>query len=102
MRFLAFMRCCLRNYYEFVRYQAHSFKKFCLENNPENDLSRYETYVDENGEEFEIIHISEEDLKQFKWLQEQYQKEQRPDNRSINTYIEKLYQAMRKDLGSNV
>ena len=91
-----------KNYYEFVRSQAHSFKRFCDVNDPQNDLTRFETYMDENGEEFEVIHIDEEDIKQFEKLQEQYRQEQKPNGYEINTYIENLYQSMREDLGSNI
>ena len=91
-----------RNYYEFVRGQVLSFEKFCNKYNPENDPNRYEICTDDNGEEFEIDHMSPEKIEEFERLKRQYQKEYKPDTDTITAYIEALYQSMREDLGSNI
>lgn len=89
-------------YYEYVRREIHQFKKFCEENDPQNDASRYEYYTDENGDEQEIVHIYEEDLYTYGKLQQEYKNEHKPDTKTVIAYIDKLYQSMRNDLGSNL
>ena len=89
-------------FYEYVRKEMRQFEKFCEKNDPQNDSSRYEYYTDENGDEQEIVHIYDEDLRTFDRLQEEYKNEHSPDSKIVLGYIEKLYQSMRNDLGSNL
>lgn len=89
-------------FYEYVRNELHQFKKFCEENDPHNDLSRYDYFSDENGNEQETIYICNEDLLAFDRLQEKYKSEHKPDSKTVVAYIETLYQSMRNDLGSNL
>ncbi len=89
-------------YYEYIRKEIHLFEQFCNENDPLNDSSRYEYCMDEKGNEQEIVHVSEWEIHDFEKLQEKYKRENKPDNKTISAYLEKLYQAMREDLGSNL
>lgn len=91
-----------RHYYEFVRKNKYSFEKFYEENNPQNDMSRLETWTDDDGEVNESVFLTDEEWRDFIRLTEEYKTEQKPSVDSINSFIEPLYQSMRNDLGSNL
>lgn len=91
-----------RSYYEFVQATVNEYKKFCAENDPRGDSSRFYQVTSDNGEEYEECNITQWDIDHFEWQEEKYKQDNLPDNTKINSYIEPLYQAMRNDLGSNI
>lgn len=90
-----------RAYYEFVQTTSNKYKRFCIENDPQNDPSKVYQVTLDNGEQYEDYNITQRDIDQFEWQTEKYKRDNLPDNNTINSYIEPLYQAMRSDLGSN-
>lgn len=91
-----------RSYYEFIQATVNEYKQFCTENDPMGDSSSFYQVTLDNGEEFEGCNITQWDIDRFEWQEEKYKQDNLPDNNQMNTYIEPLYLAMRKDLGSNI
>ena len=87
-----------KEYYGFIRSINYDFKKF----NKENDPVQVITECTPNGEEFEEPYASDLELAIFEKKIKQYQKDNRPDSDTMNSYIEPLYQSMRNDLGSDL
>ena len=91
-----------KNYYGFIKQKRKAYEKYCRQNDPENNPDNLEIDVDENGEEQEIWHISLEELNHFGTLCKTYESEHRPSADEVNQYLVPLYEAMRKDLGSDL
>lgn len=72
-------------YLDFIQSKISEFESFCYENAPECD----KTY------------ISQIEIDLLEWEEETYKQNNSPSIDTMNFYIEPLYQAMRKDLGSN-
>lgn len=91
-----------RSYYEFIQATVNKYKKFCAENDPTGDTSRFYQIILDNGEEYEGCNITQGDIDQFERQKEKYKQDNLPDNNQMNAFIEPLYLAMRNDLGSNI
>lgn len=92
-----------KEYYEFVCGIVREYDTYSDECDPEQDPSMYEEIVDDNEKLDEISHITELDLELFWSKMEKYREDKiKKDGPEIEQKIEKLYQAMRDDLGSNL
>lgn len=91
-----------QSYYEFIQATVNEYEKFCAENDPESDLSRFNEVTLDGGEEYEECNITQWDIERFERQEEKYKQDHLPDNNKMSSYIEPLYRAMRKDLGSNI
>ena len=90
------------DFFWFVRQKWVDYHKYSKENDPTLDESRYYTEYDENGCEFECSDVTQEEQMAFDDELRQYRKTNKPAKEVIEKYAEKLYQAMRNDLGSNL
>ncbi len=90
------------SYYEFIQDNVSAYKKFCADNDPRCDSSRFCQIISDDGKEYEVYDITQWDIDHFEWQEEKYKQDNLPDNNKMNSYIEPLYQAMRKDLGSDI
>ena len=75
--------------------------KFCIENDPREDKNNYHTVVLEDGEEMEEVSFWSEDIKYFEKSAESFKHQHSPKIEELKKYLDELYEAMRKDLGSN-
>lgn len=91
----------LYNYFEYIKRTSDAFEAFCRENDPERNDDNYEYGIDEYGEEYEIPHFTEFDIKRFDDQVREYKKTYKPDIDEVRKYINSLNKAMRKDLGSD-
>lgn len=91
-----------RLYYEFIRNTVVEYRKFCTQNNPEDNPNNFHCITLENGEDRYDCDITDSDMEMFEWQERQYKLEHLPDSDTLISYIEPLYQSMRRDLGSNV
>lgn len=91
-----------RLYYEFIRNTVVEYRQFCTQNNPEANPDNLHRIILENDEESYDCDITDGDMELFEWQERQYKLEHLPDSDTLISYIEPLYQSMRRDLGSNI
>lgn len=89
-----------KNYYEYIHVAIQQFEKYCNENNPYNDPDKFETIVEEDGEEITHCYVTELDEQLFEAQKRDFLTEHVPTADEVQKYIRPLYEAMRKDLGS--
>ena len=90
------------SFYNYVREKNHAFLNFCSENDPYNDDSYLETFINEDGEEVTDYNVPEEEEQYYVYEKELYIAENRPTLDEIRSYINPLYEAMRAVLGSKL
>ena len=88
-----------KNYYEALRTSVNAYKKFKDDNDPQNSCV-YEQ--DENGELVQVYSPTTEDYEEYANKIECYEKEQKKKVLLIRENIQKIVDAMRTDLGSNL
>ena len=89
------------NFYSFIDNYYKDYYKFCNENDPREDKSNYHTVILEDGEEIEEVSFWDEDIKYFEKSAESFKNQHCPKIEDLKKYLDELYEAMRKDLGSN-
>ncbi len=91
------------NYCGFVFEQKLDYDRFIEKNDPLNDMDRYHiVYNNSTGKCDEFLDISQFEIDNFKDSDRIYKQNNAPDIASVNKYLVPLYQAMRKDLGSDI
>lgn len=95
-------RSAFEDFFWFVRQKWVDYKKYNLSHDPQLDESRYHTEYDENGCEVEWTDISQSEIQAFDDEVRKYKKDNKPSKTAIEEYTERIYQAMRNDLGSNL
>lgn len=88
-----------KNYYEALRTSVNAYKKFKDDNDPQNSCV-YEQ--DENDELVQVYSPTTEDYEEYENKIERYEKEQKKKVPLIREDIQKIVDAMRTDLGSNL
>lgn len=88
-----------KNYYEALRTSVNAYKKFRDDNDPQNS---YVYEQDENGELVQVYSPTTEDYEGCENKIERYEKEQKKKVPLIREDIQKIVDAMRADLGSNL
>lgn len=88
-----------KNYYEALRISVNAYKKFRDDNDPQNS---YVYEQDENGELVQVYSPTTEDYEEYENKIERYEKEQKKKVPLIREDIQKIVDAMRADLGSNL
>ena len=88
-----------KNYYEALRTSVNAYKKFRDDNDPQNS---YVYEQDENGELVQVYSPTTEDYEEYENKIERYEKEQKKKVPLIREDIQKIVDAMRADLGSNL
>ena len=88
-------------FYKFVADGYENYLSFCDKNDPRNDRKNFDITYDEDGDEVEIPLFHDEDIDYFESQKKKYKEEKRPTADKLETYKEKLCEAMRKDLGSD-
>ena len=88
-------------FYSFIDNYYKEYHKFCIENDPREDKNNYHTVVLEDGEEIEEVSFWSEDIKYFEKSAESFKHQHSPKIEELKKYLDELYEAMRKDLGSN-
>ena len=90
-----------KEYYEYIASRISERDKYIAKENPLEDISRcHTTYDSETGQSGEVWDVSQGEIEFFEDSLKIYKCENAPDIEEINKYVEPLYQAMRKDLGS--
>lgn len=100
---LAASNAVIKAYSEYIKFvfdAAYSTWKWIEENHPENDKNNFEYVYDEEGNEYEIVHITEDMFKYFEVAYEKYKKEHIPKADEITAKVDNLLNAMRADLGN--
>lgn len=92
--------CAYSDYMRFVFYVAFPAWKWISESHPESCKDNFECVYDEDGNEYEIAHITEAMLKSFDADYEKYKKEHIPKVKEITSKVDSLLNAMRADLGN--
>lgn len=95
-------RSAFEDFFWFIRQKWVGYKKYNLNHDPQLDESRYHTEYDENGCEIEWADISQSEIQAFDDEVRKYKKDNKPSKKVIEEYTEKIYQAMRNDLGSDL
>ena len=88
-----------KNYYEALRTSVNAYKKFKDDNDPQNNAV-YQT--DEDGELVQVYSPTVDDYEEYDNKIERYEKEQKKKVHLIHEDIQKIVDAMRTDLGSNL
>lgn len=88
-----------KNYYETLRKSVNAYKKFKDDNDPQNN---YVYQQDEDGEWVQVYSPTVEDYEEYANKIECYEKEQKKKVPLIRENIQKIVDAMRTDLGSNL
>ncbi len=88
-----------KNYYEALRTSVNAYKKFKDDNDPQNS---YVYQQDEDGEWVQVYSPTVEDYEEYDDKIENYEKEQKKKVPLIREDIQKIVDAMRTDLGSNL
>lgn len=88
-------------FYSFIDNYYKEYHKFCIENDPREDKNNYHTVVLEDGEEIEEVSFWSEDIKYFEKSAKSFKHQHSPKIEELKKYLDELYEAMRKDLGSN-
>lgn len=88
------------DYMRFVFNVAFPAWKWISENHLESCKDSFECVYDEDGNEYEIAHITEAMLKSFDADYEKYKKEHIPKVKEIPSKVDSLLNAMRADLGN--
>ena len=88
-----------KNYYEALQTSVNAYKKFRDDNDPQNS---YVYEQDENGELVQVYSPTTEDYEEYENKIERYEKEQKKKVPLIREDIQKIVDAMRADLGSNL
>lgn len=88
-----------KNYYETLRTSVNAYKKFRDDNDPQNS---YVYEQDENDELVQVYSPTTEDYEEYENKIERYEKEQKKKVPLIREDIQKIVDAMRTDLGSNL
>lgn len=88
-----------KNYYEALRTSVNAYKKFKDDNDPQNN---YVYQQDEDGEWVQVCSPTVEDYEEYANKIDCYEKEQKKNIPLMKEYIQKIVDAMRTDLGSNL
>lgn len=88
-------------FYKFIADRYDNYLSFCNQNDPRNDSKNFYIEYDEDGDEVEMPLFHDEDIEYFESQEKKYKEENCPTADKLKTYIDRLYEAMRKDLGSD-
>lgn len=89
-----------KKYYEVLRTSVNEYKKFKDDNDPDRAEDMYEE--DEDGTLYQIYYPTDEDYSEYRYKIDCYEKEQKKRMPLMREYIQKIVDAMRTDLGSNL
>lgn len=89
-----------KKYYEVLRTSVNEYKKFKDDNDPDRAEDMYEE--DEDGTIYQIYYPTDEDYSEYRYKIDCYEKEQKKRMPLMREYIQKIVDAMRTDLGSNL
>lgn len=89
-----------KKYYEVLRTAVNEYKKFKDDNDPDRAEDMYEE--DEDGTIYQIYYPTDEDYSEYRYKIDCYEKEQKKRMPLMREYIQKVVDAMRTDLGSNL
>lgn len=89
-----------KKYYEVLRTAVNEYKKFKDDNDPDWAEDMYEE--DEDGTIYQIYYPTDEDYSEYRYKIDCYEKEQKKRMPLMREYIQKIVDAMRTDLGSNL
>ena len=89
-----------KKYYEALRTSVNEYKKFKDDNDPDQAEDMYEE--DENGSIYQVYYPTDEDYSEYRYKIDCYEKEQKKRMPLMREYIQKIVDAMRTDLGSNL
>lgn len=90
------------SFYNFVRGYNHDYRKYCDSINPHLNSDNIEIGYTDYGERYEEDHTTDSEEEQFEELTKDYRKEHTPKLETVKEYVAPLYNAMRKDLGSEL
>lgn len=94
-------KCAYWDFYQLVEDYCNRYQTFCEENDPRRDKANYETVIDESGEEHETTWVTSMDIEYYTCKEDNYKKNNCPDDELLKQKVDALYTAMRKDLGTN-
>ena len=89
-----------KKYYEVLRTAVNEYKKFKDDNDP--DWAEDMCEEDEDGTIYQIYYPTDEDYSEYRYKIDCYEKEQKKRMPLMREYIQKIVDAMRTDLGSNL
>ena len=89
-----------KKYYEALRTSVNEYKKFKDDNDPDRAEDMYEE--DEDGTIYQVYYPTDEDYSEYRYKIDCYEKEQKKRMPLMREYIQKIVDAMRTDLGSNL
>ena len=89
-----------KKYYEVLRTSVNEYKKFKDDNDPDRAEDMYEE--DEDGTIYQVYYPTDEDYSEYRYKIDCYEKEQKKRMPLMREYIQKIVDAMRTDLGSNL
>ena len=89
-----------KKYYEVLRTSVNEYKKLKDDNDPDRAEDMYEE--DEDGTIYQIYYPTDEDYSEYRYKIDCYEKEQKKRMPLMREYIQKIVDAMRTDLGSNL
>ena len=89
-----------KKYYEALRTSVNEYKKFKDDNDPDRSEDMYEE--DEDGTIYQVYYPTDEDYSEYRYKIDCYEKEQKKRMPLMREYIQKIVDAMRTDLGSNL
>lgn len=89
-----------KKYYEVLRTAVNEYKTFKDDNDPDRAEDMYEE--DEDGTIYQIYYPTDEDYSEYRYKIDCYEKEQKKRMPLMREYIQKIVDAMRTDLGSNL
>lgn len=89
-----------KKYYEVLRTAVNEYKKFKDDNDPDRAEDMYEE--DEDGTIYQMYYPTDEDYSEYRYKIDCYEKEQKKRMPLMREYIQKIVDAMRTDLGSNL
>ena len=89
-----------KKYYEVLRTAVNEYKKFKDDNDPDWAEDMYEE--DEDGTIYQVYYPTDEDYREYRYKIDCYEKEQKKRMPLMREYIQKIVDAMRTDLGSNL
>ena len=85
---------------EVLRTSVNEYKKFKDDNDPDWAEDMYEE--DEDGTIYQVYYPTDEDYSEYRYKIDCYEKEQKKRMPLMREYIQKIVDAMRTDLGSNL
>ena len=93
---------CFEDFFNYVRFYLHNYRKFYSENDPYNDPDKSFYIEDDDGTLMEQYKVTPDDEEHFSSLLLKYKHENNPTVDDVEEHVTNLFRALRNDLGNTL